>query len=126
MAFTTSSGESPFDLQRLRVQIHLNLALLAAVGIGNRDARHRDQPDADEIDAQVAQLLLGETLSGKSQLQDRHRRSVVLNNEGGVRPRRQCRTNGSLGDSGHLRDGGGNLDARMKKDFHDRPSRCSD
>ncbi len=66
-----AGGESP-GLQGLEVEIDLHLPLLAAVGIGTRSALDGRQLGADEIQPEVIELLLGETLTGQTKLQDGH------------------------------------------------------
>ena len=51
-------------LQGVGIQIDLNLALFAAVGVRNRRSGNADQPGADEVQANVAELLLGKALAG--------------------------------------------------------------
>ena len=62
MAVTTSAGESPLACKGLRVQIHLHLALFAAVRPWDCSAFHVRQLDTNEVDAQVEKLLLGKPL----------------------------------------------------------------
>src|SRR6185437_15461081 len=111
----------PFGLHRLGIQIHLNLALFAAVGVWNRNTWDGDKTYAHEVLPEVAQLLLGESLARKSQLQNGNRRSVVLNDERGVRPRGHG-VDGRLSDGRNLCDRNRYLNARLKEDLHDRAS----
>ena len=53
-------------MQRRGIEVHLNLALLAAVGIWNGGAGNADQAGANEVQPDVAELLLGETFSGSA------------------------------------------------------------
>ena len=64
-------------LQGGRVQVHLYLALLSAVGIRDGCTRHGDQARADEINARIEQLLLREFVARERQLENRNRRSTV-------------------------------------------------
>ena len=73
-------GEA-FGLERGQVEIHLHLALLAAIGIGNAGALYRDQLGADEVEAEVVQLLFGEALPGEAELKDGHAGGGVLDDE---------------------------------------------
>ena len=71
------AGRQPLGLQRVQVQVDLHLALLAAVGVGNGGAVDGDQLGADEVQAVVVELLLGEPLPGEAKLQDGNARGVV-------------------------------------------------
>ena len=55
MAVTTSKGERPFDCRACSVQVHLHLALLSSIRIGDGDTRHRDQLRADEIETIIVE-----------------------------------------------------------------------
>src|SRR5580704_1837064 len=55
----------PFRLQRLSIQIYLDLALLASVGVWNRRSFYGDQLRAKEVLSQVIKFLLGKALSGQ-------------------------------------------------------------
>ena len=64
-------------LQRLRIEVDLDLRLLAAVRIRNLRALHGRQLRAQEVHAEVEQLLLGQRLARQRELQHRHARRVV-------------------------------------------------
>ena len=55
------SGEAA-RLQRVEVEVHLDLPLLAAVRVGDGRALDRREPRADAVVAEVEELLLGEPL----------------------------------------------------------------
>ncbi len=74
------SGEA-IGLQLLGVDVHLHLALLAAVWEGHGGALHRGQLGANEVRAKVVQLLLCEAVAGESQLQHGNAGCAVLNDE---------------------------------------------
>jgi hypothetical protein len=79
-------GGKSSGLQRLEVEIHLHLALLAAVGIGTFSTLDGGQLGADEIQSEVIQLLFGEALAGETKLQNGHTRCVKVMIRGGVVP----------------------------------------
>ena len=72
MALITSTGDSPFYLQRGNIHVDGNLTLLSAIRPGNGRARHGRQLVAHEISAVVEQLLLGHSLALESQVHDRN------------------------------------------------------
>ena len=73
MALTTSTGERPLACKRVQVKVHLNLALLAAVGKGRLRAFDGGQLGADVVLAHVVQLLLVESLAAQSPTAERAR-----------------------------------------------------
>ena len=82
-------GRKPLGLQRVQIEVHLNLALLAAVGKGRLRALDGGQLGADVVLAQIVQLLLVQALAGKPQLQHGNAGGVVLDDEGRRGARRQ-------------------------------------
>ena len=66
-----------FRLQRVGVEIHLHLSLLAAIRVRNGCARNRDQPGANKIHPVVEELLLRKFLPRQGQLQNGHSGCVV-------------------------------------------------
>ncbi len=60
-----------FRLQSGRIQVNLDLALLAAVRIRNGNSINRDEANTQKIQANVAQLLFAQALAGKGKLQNR-------------------------------------------------------
>ena len=89
IVFTTSLGESPLDLERLEIQIHLHLALLATVGIGTLSALDGCELRADEIQPEVIQLLFGEALAREAKLENGHAGGGVGNDQRRGSARRQ-------------------------------------
>jgi hypothetical protein len=71
----------PLGLQRVQVQIHLNLARLAAVGEGRLRALDGGQRNADGVRSQVVQLLLVQPLTREAEHQHGHAGGVVLHDE---------------------------------------------
>ncbi len=68
-------------LQRGRVEVDLHLAALAAERIRDGCAFDGDQARAHDVEAKIGQRLLGKTLAGQRQLQDRHSRRVVVEDQ---------------------------------------------
>jgi hypothetical protein len=98
MALTTSEAARPRARSCPGIEIDLHLALLAAVGIGDRGARDRRELRAQDVVAEIEYLLLGDGLARQCELQDGDARGVVGQNE---RRRRARRRGLQLG----LRDG---------------------
>jgi hypothetical protein len=75
---------------------------LPPYGKRNDGARDRDQLSSQEVEADVVQLLLGETLSGEGELQNGHCRGAVVDHD-----RRLCpggkKALDRLGSGGNLR-----------------------
>ena len=92
-------GRQSLGLQGGEIDVHLDLALLAAVGIGRLRAFDGGQLGADGVRAQVDELLLVQALAGEAELQHGHAGGVVLNDE---RRRGARRQTAQL----HLADGG--------------------
>ncbi len=112
-------GRQTLGLQRLDVEVDLNLALLAAIRIRDLRALHGGELGTDEVQAEVVQLLLGESLAGEAKLQNRDAGGVELDDQrrrGAWRERAQ----GGLRDGGDLGDRVRDLDARLKIDLDDR------
>jgi hypothetical protein len=105
-------------LQCRRVEIDLDLALLATIGIGDRGARHRDQRRAELVDAEVGEILLGQPLTRQRDLDDRHRRSVVVQNQRRRRAGRELLQQ-RLRDRRDLRVGGADIDIGLEEDLDD-------
>ncbi len=111
-------ARNPFFEERLRIEVHVHLPLLAAVWIRNRRARNRDQLRAQKIHADVEELLLGERGAAKSQLQNRDARRAVGNHQWWSGSRRRLPQN-NLRRGSDLRHGRFNLGVRLKKQFND-------
>ena len=75
------TGGDTAGLHRGQIEIHLDLALLSAVGIGDGCAFYSGQARAQKIGSDIAELLFGEALAGEAELQDRYAGGVVLNDE---------------------------------------------
>ena len=58
-------GRQAFGLQCVQVKIDLDLTLFAAIGIRNAGAIDGYKLCADEVQAVIVELLLGEPLAGK-------------------------------------------------------------
>ena len=80
-ALATSCAGQPARLQRGRIEVDLDLALLAAERIGNGRARHRDERRAQLVDAEIGQVLLGQALARQRDLEDRHGRGAVVEDQ---------------------------------------------
>ena len=65
-------GREALGLHAAWVQVDHDLALLAAVDVGDDGAGDGDELRADEVEAEVVELLLGEALAGEAELQDGH------------------------------------------------------
>ena len=65
-------GREAFGGAGDRIDVDHDLPRLAAVGRGRRHALDGEQADADEVEAVVEELLLGEGLAGDGQLRDRN------------------------------------------------------
>ena len=74
-------GRQPARAQLPGVEVDLDLALLAAERIRNGGARHRGELGAQDVVAEIEYLLLGYRLARERQLQDRHARGVIGQNE---------------------------------------------
>ncbi len=112
-------GRDPFRLQQRGVEIDHHLALLAAVRVGNGGARDRDQLGADEVEAEIAKLLLGERLARKPELQDRHAGGVVGEHQRRHHAGRHLAQD-SLRRAGHLGGCGIHAGVGLQEDLHHR------
>ena len=75
-ALTTSICDKPLGAELGRIDVDDDLALLAAVGRRDRQARDGEQLDAQEVEAVVEDLLLGQRLAVERDLHHRHVRGV--------------------------------------------------
>ncbi len=89
-------------LERLWIEIELDLALLAAERIGNGGARHRHELRPDLVLREIEQLLFGQARPRQRKLHDRHRRGVVVEDQRRRHARRQLLED-RLRDRGDLR-----------------------
>src|SRR5580658_3661928 len=112
-------ARKPLGAQLDRVEIHLHLALQAAVGVGHGGALHGGKPGTNDVVAEVEQLRLGEVRARKRQLQHRNRGGVVGENE-----RRRgtwgCLAQPGLRYAGDLRERQLLVDARLEEVLHHR------
>ncbi|MGY4486666.1 hypothetical protein ACVWWR_005857 [Bradyrhizobium sp. LM3.2] len=111
------AGETA-SLERGRVEVDLDLALLAAERIGDRCAGHCDQRGAELVDADIGKVLLGEAVTRQRHLDDRHGRGGVVQDQGRRRARRHL-LDQRLRDRRDLRIGGADIDVRLKEDLDD-------
>ena len=100
------------------IEVDLDLPLLAAIGRGDRRARHGGQRRADEVLAEVEQLLLGQLRAGQRQLQDRHGRGVVVEDQRRRDAGRHLLQH-RLRERGDLGGGGADVDAGLEEDLDD-------
>ena len=108
-------GKAP-RLQRRRIKIDLDLALLAAERPRDRRPRYGDQRRAQLVGGDVEQVLLGQPLAGQRQLDDRHRRGAVVEDQRRRRTRRQLLDHG-LRDGGDLRIRGADIDVGLEENL---------
>ena len=105
-------------LQRLRIEIDLDLALLAAERIGDRGARHRHQRRAQLVDADIGEVLFGEAFARQRDLDDRHGGGAVVEDQRRRRPGRHLPDHG-LRNRGDLGVGDADIDIRLEEDLDD-------
>ncbi len=117
-ALATSWPDRPRACSACGIEVDLDLALLAAVGIGDRGARHGDQRRAQLVDADVGELLLGEAFARQRHLHDRHGRGAVVEDQRRRRARRH-RLEQGLRDRGDLGVGGADVDVGLEEDLDD-------
>ncbi len=106
-------------LERMQVQVHLNLALFAAVGEGRLGSFNGGKLSTNGIRTDVEQLLLVVARRRNAQLQHRDARGVVLDDEGGCRARRQT-PQLHLADCAYLGHSAANVHMWLEEDFDDR------
>ena len=105
-------------LHRVRIDVELDLALLAAERPRDRRAGHRDERRAQLVGGDVEHVLFGQPLAAQCELNDRHGRGAV------VQDQRRRRTCGQLPEHG-LRNGRdlrvrcADVDIRLKEDLDD-------
>ena len=105
-------------LQRRRIEVDLDLPLFAAIGIGDRGAGHGDQRRAQLVDADIGEVLFGEAFARQRELNDRHRRGVVVQDQRRRRARRHLLEQ-RLRDRGDLGVGGADIDIGLEEDLDD-------
>ncbi|MET3154491.1 hypothetical protein ABIF34_001516 [Bradyrhizobium japonicum] len=105
-------------LERGRVEIDLDLALLAAERIRNRRTRHGDQRGAQIVNADIGEVLLGQAVARQGHLDDWHGRGGVVQDQGRRRARRHLLEQ-RLRDRCDLCVGSADVDVRLKEDLDD-------
>ena len=112
------SGRQSLGLERVQVNVHLNLALLSAVGEGRLRSLDGCQLGSNRIRAQVEDLLLVESFAGKTQHQNGHAGGVVLDDEWRRGAGRQT-TQLHLTDGRYLGHGVADIDVRLEENLDD-------
>jgi hypothetical protein len=105
-------------LHRARIEIDLDLALLAAIGPRDRSTGHRDQRRAQLVGGEVEQVLLGQSFTCQRKLDDRHGGGVVVQDQRRRRTRRQLPQHG-LRDRRDLRVRRADIDIGLEEDLDD-------
>ncbi|MEH2584734.1 hypothetical protein V1281_006629 [Nitrobacteraceae bacterium AZCC 2161] len=105
-------------LQRARIEVDLDLPLLAPERIGNRCTGHGDQRRAQLVDADIGKILFGEAIPRQRNVDNRHRGGAVVQDQRRRRARRQLLQQG-LRDRGDLGVGGADIDIGLKEDLDD-------
>ena len=103
----------------MQVEIHLHLALLAAIGIRHSRAADGDELRPDEVETVVVELLFAETLAGDAELQNGNARGAVVDDEWW---RRACGKLPQLRlrNGRHLGDGHRYIHLRLEEQLHHR------
>jgi hypothetical protein len=109
----------PARLQRRGIEVDRDLARFAAEREGDRHAGDVDEWQAYGVEAEVHQVLLGQAVAGERELDDRHRRGIVVQDQRGRRVRRHLLEQG-LRDGGDLRIGDADVDVGLEEDLDDR------
>ncbi len=91
----------PFRRQRPRIDVHVDLALLASERRWARKTGNGEQSHPDEIEPVVEDLLFGEGFAGSGQLSDRDVGGVELDDVGWLHPGGRDPQQGARG-GGHL------------------------
>jgi hypothetical protein len=105
-------------VQRLLIQIDLNLARRAAIGERNLRPRDGGEPGADEVLGEVEQLDLGERVARQRELDDRNARGVIDQDDRRRRALRKLLEDG-LRYRGHLRLRSIDVHIRLEVDLDD-------
>ena len=103
-------------LQFRQLEVNLYQTHLATVRKRNGCTRYRDQRSAHQVQAVVSQILFRQAFAGQGQLQNRHRRGVVVDDQRWQRARRHLPEHG-LRNGRHLRIGGCNVHAGVEENF---------
>ena len=112
-------GRQTIRLQLGGIQVHLDLARLAAVRIGSGRALYRRQLRAQKILRQIEHPLLRKRLTAQPQLHNRRRGRRVRNDQRRGRARRQSTQHG-LAHRRHLRHRHGKIDSRPEENLDHR------
>jgi len=108
----------PLGLERQRIEVDLHLTLLAARGEGHGETGDGHQLRPDLVLAKVEQLLFRQALARQRELQDRHRRRAIVQDQRRGDARRHLAQHG-LRDRRHLRGGGADVGAGLEIDLDD-------
>ena len=104
-------------LHGLLIEIDLHLQNFAAIGRRHCGAGDRRELWPDEILAEIKQLHLRQLFARQRQLENRHAGSIVAQHIRRCDTRRQQLKHGLRGRR-HLRQGSGNIDVFLEKDFN--------
>ena len=105
-------------LQRGRIEIDLDLALLAAKGPWDRGPRHGHERRPQLVGRDVEQILFCQSLTHQRDLNDRHGRGVVVEDQRRRRTGRHLLDHG-LRDRRDLRIRSADIHVRLKEDLDD-------
>ena len=117
-AFETSVGGKLLGVERLGIEVHHDLAELAAERQRHRGALHRGELGANEVQAQIEDLLLAEGLALEAHLQNGNARGVVFDDAGREGPGRKDAQQ-RLADGGDLRHGHFDVHVGLEVDARD-------
>ena len=105
-----------------RIDIDIDLPLLAAERPRRRQARNGEQLHPDEVQAVVVDLLLGQRLRRHRQLHHRHVRSIELDHRRRLHPGRRAAQDRVV-DRGDLRDRAADVGAGLEIHLQDADAR---
>ena len=105
-------------LERARIEIDLYLPRLTAERKRDRRPGNRDERRAQDVEAEIGKRLFRHALAGQRQLDDRHGRGVVVQDQGRRGAGRQL-SQQSLGDRRDLGIGDTNIHVRLKEHLDD-------
>jgi hypothetical protein len=109
-------------LHRCSVEVEHHLRRLAAERKGNARALYRDQGRAHEVEAEIPESLLGQSLARQRELDDGYRRGTVIDDQRRRCAGRQLLEQG-LRNRGDLCVGGGDIGRWVKEDLDDAEGR---
>jgi hypothetical protein len=107
--------------ERGGIDVDLHLARFSAEGVRDRRTRHGHEPRAHDVESEVGEVLLGESVARKRELEDRHGRRVVVEDQRRRRAGRHLLQHG-LRDGRDLRVRGRDVDAGLEEDLDDAES----